>query len=108
MALSVPDRIIIADEVLIEPDFHRAFYAISNQNGTKLETTYNVLTWDSPVYVDTGFTESGGEVTVLEDLDNARARIDFAVSMANARPRWCEWLFTCKGSSELWRNRCQC
>ena len=84
MALSVPDRIIIADEVFIEPKFHKAFYAISNQNGTKLETTYQVLTWGDPTYADSGFGESGGVITVLEQLDGARARIDFAVSMANA------------------------
>ena len=84
MALTVPDKIVIADEILLDPKVYKSFYAESNQNGVELGTSYAKLTWDTPTYLDTGFTESGGEISVTSVLNNARARIDFSLSCANA------------------------
>jgi hypothetical protein len=84
MGMAVPDQIKIGEDVLLSPKFNKAFYAISDQNGVALGTTWSVLTWDIPIYADSGFAENGGIITVEEVLNNARARIDCSVSCGNA------------------------
>ena len=84
MALHVPDKVVIAGTVALREKFNKAFYAVTDQDGVELGTSYAVITWAEPTYSDSGFTEDSGEITVTEVLDNARARIDFAVSCSNA------------------------
>ncbi len=54
------------------------FYAQGNSTAD-VGTGFATLTWATPVYEDSGYSEAGGTVTIGSALNGKRARVDWSV-----------------------------
>ena len=54
------------------------FYA-QGDSTSNLGTSLGTLTWTTPVYEDTGYTESSGTVTIGSALNGKRSRVDWNI-----------------------------
>lgn len=89
---AIPGRITVQDILDLVPgggggSSPSLFYALSNQGGSSLGTSLGTLTWAAADFEDSGFSESGGVVTIGAALDGQRARIDWQIEATGATNR---------------------